>query len=381
MAYKFTSSSEALPVRSLVATLFGQPGVGKTSLGNTVENPVLLDFDEGVERAIGRKTTVRFEKWSDAIDFINSPDFVDNEFKTIVVDTAGTMLDDYMAQHIIAENPKLRATSGGLTLQGYGALKSLFSTFLSTLRSKNVDLIMIAHAQEKEDGDNMRLRPKMTGGAYDMLLAKSDLVGYMEMRGNEITLDFNPTDRHVGKNCAEFNMITVPHYEDKTYQTFFGDLLTQTKERMQKETKEQAEAVKIVKKYTKKLDACKDMPELGEVGEEIEQLETVYRVQVQKEYDKRYVELWGEQFISPAEKGEDLDKLAEQAGKLDKQYIKPVKLLIKAKADELGFKYNTTSKKFENTEPPREYDGDAEKKQTTEEKAPEETEETPKVEA
>ena len=275
------------------------------------------------------------------------------------------MIDDYMTQHIIRENPKMRATSGGLTLQGYGALKNLFATFLSTLRSKNIDLIMIAHAQEKEDGDTMRLRPKMTGGAYDMLIAKSDLVGYMEMRGNRITLDFTPTDRHIGKNCAELPLIELPHYETAEYQTYLADILIKTKNRLTQETKEQAEAVKIVKKFSKLIKASKDLVELSEVEEKVNELDTVYRVQVQKVFDEKYIEFWISDNVDTAKTVNDFNELIGLSSGLQKSYQKPVKTAIMSKATEKGFTLNLTTKQFEEAEEVEEVETEEVQKEET----------------
>lgn len=347
MSYTITTNSEPLPERNLVATLFGQPGVGKTSMAFTSNNPAMMDFDEGTDRAVIRKTTVRFENWIDALEFINSDDFIEHEFKTLIVDTAGSALDDYMTQHIITQDPKLRAASGGLTLQGYGALKNLFSIFLSTLRSKNVDLIMVAHATEKEDGEVMRMRPKMTGGAYDMLIAKSDLVGYVEMRGESITLDFNPTDRYIGKNCAQIPPIKVPHYETEQYQTFFADILDKTKSKMREETKEQGEAVIKVKEFNKMIESAKDVPELVDCGDEIEKLPTVYRVQVQKKFNEKYVKIWIDKNVSTVETIKEVNELVVHSSSLLKEYQSGAKNSIMEKAKELGFVFNSKDKVFE----------------------------------
>lgn len=45
MALRIISANEPMKVDQLVVTIYGQPGVGKTSLGFTAESPLLLDFD------------------------------------------------------------------------------------------------------------------------------------------------------------------------------------------------------------------------------------------------------------------------------------------------------------------------------------------------
>ena len=65
MALRIISANEPMKVDQLVVTIYGQPGVGKTSLGFTAESPLLLDFDHGAYRAMGRKDTVDVSAWSD----------------------------------------------------------------------------------------------------------------------------------------------------------------------------------------------------------------------------------------------------------------------------------------------------------------------------
>jgi hypothetical protein len=38
----------------------------------------------------------------------------------------------------------------------------------------------------------------------------SDLVGFVSAVNGKPTLDFNPTDKHTGKNCAGFKALTIP---------------------------------------------------------------------------------------------------------------------------------------------------------------------------
>ena len=86
MALKILSASEPLPVEQLVVAIYGQPGIGKTTLAFTAEAPLLLDFDKGAYRAVGRKDTVQIESWPDVTN-ITEADLA--PYKTVIVDTAG----------------------------------------------------------------------------------------------------------------------------------------------------------------------------------------------------------------------------------------------------------------------------------------------------
>ena len=86
MALRITRPDEPILTENLVVTIFGQPGIGKTSVAFSASRPLLLDFDGGSQRAVGRKDVVRIRSWSDVAG-IEAEDVED--FDTIVIDTVG----------------------------------------------------------------------------------------------------------------------------------------------------------------------------------------------------------------------------------------------------------------------------------------------------
>ena len=118
MALRITKATEPLFVDRINLCIYGAPGIGKTSLGFTAENPLLLDADEGAYRAANRKDSVVVKKWADMAS-IQKSDL--DPYSTVIVDTAGRTLDKLSAD-IIEGNPKM-GRGGALTLQGFGELK------------------------------------------------------------------------------------------------------------------------------------------------------------------------------------------------------------------------------------------------------------------
>ena len=61
--------SELEPVMTLAALIYGQPGIGKTTLACSAPAPVLFDFDGGSHRIDGshQVDTVPISKWTDAV--------------------------------------------------------------------------------------------------------------------------------------------------------------------------------------------------------------------------------------------------------------------------------------------------------------------------
>lgn len=191
---------------TVTVVVYGPPGVGKTSLALTATNPVLLDFDKGVHRAgwkLGQ--SIQIHQWKE-IDALNAADLA--PFDTVIIDTVGTCLE-VLAAHLRAQNPKLYGR-GDLTLKGYGALKGEFASFLSTVTSAGKDIVMVAHSEEQQRGDEMVDRIVAMGGSRSLIYRSADLIGYLSRtEPRACTLSFNPSTTSYGKN-TNLEDFTIP---------------------------------------------------------------------------------------------------------------------------------------------------------------------------
>ena len=88
--------NDVLPERPVIIVLYGVPGSGKTSVATTADNPLLIDCDRGADRAVQRCDTIMAKCWKD----IDSERESMKDYKTIVVDTAKSMIDDYLSQYL-----------------------------------------------------------------------------------------------------------------------------------------------------------------------------------------------------------------------------------------------------------------------------------------
>lgn len=256
--FKIINKTDTVVTETLTALIFGEPGIGKTSLAFTTEDPILLDFDGGLQRACYRQTAVRIEKWEDIIEFQKSSELKQIKPKTLIIDTAGTMLDNYLANYVKTVDPKNMRRGGELSLQGYGAMKDAFNQFKNWAISLKCNLVFVAHVTTQEEGDNTKFIPKVTGGSYDILRQGCDLIGYTYSNKNKRVIDFNPTDSHIGKNCAEFPMLEIPHYTKAEFNTYFQSLIDQTLDKMNKLNAEQTKALDNVESFRKQIKETKD---------------------------------------------------------------------------------------------------------------------------
>jgi hypothetical protein len=232
MALRITRPDEPILTENLVVTIFGQPGIGKTSVAFSASRPLLLDFDGGSQRAVGRKDVVRIRSWSDVAG-IEAEDVED--FDTIVIDTVGRALE-FLAAHIATNDPKLARKSGELSMQGYGALKTAYGQWLSRVRSFGKNVILIAHEKEEKNGDDTIVRIDAMGATRTEVIRLSDLVGFMSADGKSGTLDFNPTDKHTGKNCVGFDVLRIPDLRQKP--AWFAEIIGKALSKMNEQSAE-----------------------------------------------------------------------------------------------------------------------------------------------
>lgn len=235
---KIVAASEPLPVVNLIVSIYAAPGVGKTSIAQTAEAPLTLDFDRGIYRAFNRKASVTITRWADIVA-MSADDLA--PYKTIVVDTAGRALD-VLAQDIIDVNPKL-GNFGSLSLQGFGVLKGRFAGWAGFLRSLGKDLVLVSHMSEEKKGDDMLERIDAQGSSRNEIYKSSDAMCRIRLNDKDQRyLDFDPRQGGFGKNPAQLPKIMVPELKDNPQ--FLAGVIQQIKDSLNKKTAEQAEAVK-----------------------------------------------------------------------------------------------------------------------------------------
>lgn len=244
--------SDALPERPVVILVYGEPGIGKTSLFNTSPNPLLIDFDRGKDRAIFRQDTLVVNTWPDVEVEDQAGTF--KKYATIGVDTAKSALDDFLMSYVVAKDFKNAKNK----LAAYGAIGDEFKVFIANRRSESADIVIIAHSKDDKDGDVTKKMPDVTGGSYQLLLRIADQVGYMSMQNNKRTIQFEPTDKTIGKNVARLPIILIPDETDPEFKTFMGTIIEKTKKAICAQSEAQTEALKKVESFSKEIKKCKN---------------------------------------------------------------------------------------------------------------------------
>lgn len=244
MAVRRITETDVVEVRTLNVLLFGQPGAWKTSIAQTAESPYTIDFDKGIHRSFNRKTADQIDFWCD----LDSPEVAEALLasKTVVVDTIGRALDMLTAE--VLKSSSHGTPASGLNQHGWGALKNRFALWVSTVRRAGKDIIFLAHADDKEKGEESWSKPDIQGGTYKEVMKMMDLAGwvYKTTTGGR-QIDFRGIGQTPGKDTAGWGVVDVPNLREQP--SFMAELLADAKLTIGKTAAASAAMARAVKEW------------------------------------------------------------------------------------------------------------------------------------
>ena len=242
--------TDVRPERPVIVMLYGVPGCGKTSIATTANNPVIIDTDRGADRAVQVIDTLSAQRWQDILEVAEDL----KEYKTIIVDTAKTMLDEFLSVYVCEQNYKLRTNS----LKRFGEMASEFSAFVSRLQTFGTDLIFICHDKESQEGDIIKHSPDCTGSSKNYLQQKADQIGYVSSVNGHRTISFQPKDNFVGKDVAGIGSVQIPDYGSEEFDTFMAGIIGRVKKSIQGKSEAQRKASELIASLREQLAAVAD---------------------------------------------------------------------------------------------------------------------------
>lgn len=337
-------ANEALPERPVIILLYGEPGIGKTSLFNTAANPLLIDFDRGKDRAIFRQDTLVVNTWEDIEVEEKAQTF--KGYATVGVDTAKAALDDFLMSYVIKKDFKNAKNK----LAAYGAIGDDFKIFVSNRRSENADIVIICHSKDDKDGDITKKIPDVTGQSYQLLLRIADQVGYMSMQNNKRTIQFEPTDKSIGKNVARLPLIEIPNEAEPEAKTFMATIIDKVKKSITAQSAQQKEALEAFEIFSGAIAKATTVLNLADIlTDAVNVLPKSMLVQVIFLLKSKSIELVAG-FNSP----EGLNALLNFLTNPPMTITKPEMDDIKAVQEKHGFKFDKEKKEFFAPPPPQE---------------------------
>ena len=205
-------SNELVIPTTVKMMIYGQAGMGKTTVALSAPKPLVLDFDNGVKRVnmahLDGIDIVQVTSWQDVQQVLQEDLSV---YQTIVVDTIGKMMDFIISYKCGTRQPQIR---------DWGGINAEFSWLTRTLSSLNKNVVFVAHRDTRKEGDDTVFIPALREKSYNSIVTELDLLGYLEMRNEngiqKRTITFDPTSRNDGKNtCNLPGLMQVPTILDR----------------------------------------------------------------------------------------------------------------------------------------------------------------------
>ena len=261
--------------RNIAVLIYGQPGAGKTTLGESAPNAVLFDYDKGAYRTNGAHQIMTFspDSWEQTAQAIDEITAEMPDCETIVIDTVGKMLD-FMSEYIVRTDPKKKKGDGSLSLQGYGTRKQMFIDFIHRMQMLGKNVVFIAHEREEKRGEETVKRPEIGGSSANDLIKELDLVGYVQMIGSERTISFNPTESFYAKNTCNLEpYLKLPVTVDRDgvavgNNDFMGRIIESFRASQAAKDRLTAEFDRLVTDIAERVEACETAEDLNTLAAE-----------------------------------------------------------------------------------------------------------------
>jgi len=288
----------------LKGLIYGQPGIGKTSLALSAPKPLLIDFDNGLRRVAKQYQTdsVQIESYQNLLDILNKENI--SNYETIVIDTLGKMIDR-IGDWLAISNPKIKQSDGQLSMKGWGNIKGEFQKLLKILEGKNKSVIFIAHEKEEKTGDEIMKRPDVAGSSGKDIVKELDFMGYMSMKGGKRTIDLAPNEAYYAKNSLGLNSF-LEYKPLAGINNFLSEAIFDAyQEKLKEDEKLSVEYDTLIEELKKKIGNIKTLEELN-----------LYYSSLYQKHDK----LWSSYQMEAS--------------------------FLKAKVEELGFGFDSKAKEF-----------------------------------
>lgn len=179
---KIVKTTDAQSKPSVVMMVYGNGGVGKTTFASTAPKPLLVDCENGSKyfglRGI-EMDVAKIKDWGDMdgiFDIAKSGDY-----ETIIIDPIGELMEKLKRFMISKGDKKNVMSDGSPTIAGWGWLKDTMRNTLKIIRDSGVNILIVAHVDEKEIEGQLVKRPKVMTKLSEELIAFVDIVGYMQV--------------------------------------------------------------------------------------------------------------------------------------------------------------------------------------------------------
>lgn len=220
--------------KNLIMIISGLPGTGKTTLALSAPDVLLIDTDEGIcrVRPEHRRDSSMCKTYEDILADIKA---AEGTYKTIVIDTAGALID-YIKDFAVRTDAKASKSSGGISLQGFGIVKQEFLRLSNELRKK-FNVIYLFHEQMEKNNEEVFYSIICEGAAKTLVYQPADLAAHLFIQNGERYLGFTPTANYTAKAAYGIKgLVKVPELPEGTPNNFLEKLFATVRTNLEKES-------------------------------------------------------------------------------------------------------------------------------------------------
>ena len=184
MAIDLSTLSKPIGQRPIIGTIFGEGGMGKTTLAAMFPNPVFIRTEDGTASLVGNENVSLFPlatSSQDVLDAIEALATQKHEYKTLVLDSI-TQLATIIEHEIVEADPKAKSINqaGG----GYGAGYNTAADRHRLIREwagslaydRGMNVVFIAHS----DTETLELPDMDAYARYTIRMHKKSLPHYTD---------------------------------------------------------------------------------------------------------------------------------------------------------------------------------------------------------
>ena len=126
---------------------------------------------------------------------------------------------------------------GGISLQGYGFVKTLWADFTRDLR-QNFNVVYIFHEQAEKNGDDGTFYSIVVeGAAKNVVWQSADLAARLFINNGQRYLGFTPTEQYSAKSSFGISgLVAVPELKEGDANDFLTKLFTKVRQNLANES-------------------------------------------------------------------------------------------------------------------------------------------------
>ena len=229
----FDSSEFRVDLVNINFLLYGAPGTGKTTCGYSAPDSLLINLDMGAHRVKPEHRAGKDTSVCKTFDEVKADvEYAKGKYKTIVIDTGGALVE-MLKQYVIDHPGDFKGGAkamGGISLQGYGFVKTLWNDFTRQLR-QNFNVVYIFHEQAEKNGDDGTFYSIVVeGAAKNTVWQSADLAARLFINNGQRYLGFTPTEQYSAKSSFGISgLVEVPELKDGEPNDFLTKLFAKVR--------------------------------------------------------------------------------------------------------------------------------------------------------